>query len=217
MTTRSFAATALALAASLSLAATPVLAAVPVGAAHARTAPGIVAAHDSWGGGWDRGGWNRGGWNRGGWGRHHDDIDAGDVITGILILGGIAAIASAVSGANKAHRAPHYRTPQDRTSGQNGDTWRGDTWRNGDPRPRHDGTQRGGRVGAYDAGDMNRAVDTCVDEIERSQRVAAVDTVNRDAGGYAVRGTISGGREFACNVGNDGRIRTATIGGQAAL
>ena len=42
----------------------------------------------------------RGGWGRGGWGgrHHHDDgIDGGDVFAGLLILGGIAAIASAAS------------------------------------------------------------------------------------------------------------------------
>lgn len=45
-------------------------------------------------GGW---GWNDGGWS--GW-RHRrdrDDIDGGDVLAGILILGGIAAIAAAAS------------------------------------------------------------------------------------------------------------------------
>jgi hypothetical protein len=30
------------------------------------------------------------------WGRHNDGIDAGDIITGVAILGGIAAVASAV-------------------------------------------------------------------------------------------------------------------------
>ena len=38
------------------------------------------------------------GWGGGGWGHHHRDrVDAGDVIAGILIIGGIAAIASAAS------------------------------------------------------------------------------------------------------------------------
>ncbi len=53
----------------------------------------------------------------GGWGgrHHHDGIDAGDVIAGVLILGGIAAIASAASNSNKAkqQREREYRYPDD--------------------------------------------------------------------------------------------------------
>ena len=42
-----------------------------------------------------------------GWGgRHHRDrVDAGDVLTGILIIGGIAAIASAASSNNKKKKS----------------------------------------------------------------------------------------------------------------
>ena len=32
---------------------------------------------------------------------HHDDVDAGDVVTGALIVGGIAAIASAITQGNR--------------------------------------------------------------------------------------------------------------------
>ena len=49
------------------------------------------------------------GWGGGNWGhRHHDRVDAGDVIAGILIIGGIAAIASAAS-KNKRDRRDNNR------------------------------------------------------------------------------------------------------------
>ena len=201
MINRSIGAAGLALAAALSMAATPALAAAPSTAASSTGDHGIVLAHNSWGG------W--GGGYGGGWGRRHHDIDAGDVITGVLILGGIAAIASAVGNANKSRRAPQYRPPS-----QNEDTWRDDTWRNGDERPTYQGAQGGSRYsqsGTFDPSAMNRAIDDCVGEIERNNRVAGVDTVNRDAGGYTVRGTVRGGQSFTCTVGSDGRIGTAAV------
>jgi hypothetical protein len=33
--------------------------------------------------------------------RHHDDVDAGDVVAGVAIVGGIAAIASAIKNSNR--------------------------------------------------------------------------------------------------------------------
>lgn len=94
-------AAATALAASLALAASPVAAAqlprigganAPVPAARSWSVEGEAAhhRHGGWGGGY-------GGW--GGYRHHHhgDGIDGGDVLAGILILGGIAAIATAAS------------------------------------------------------------------------------------------------------------------------
>ena len=39
---------------------------------------------------------------RGRWHRHHDDVDAGDVVAGAVVIGGIAAIASAIGSNNQA-------------------------------------------------------------------------------------------------------------------
>ncbi|MEA2998322.1 MAG: hypothetical protein QOH04_2507 [Sphingomonadales bacterium] len=36
------------------------------------------------------------------WHRHHDDVDAGDVVAGAVVVGGIAAIASAITEGNRA-------------------------------------------------------------------------------------------------------------------
>jgi hypothetical protein len=38
------------------------------------------------------------------WRHHHDDIDAGDVVAGVAIAGGIAAIASAITQSNRARQ-----------------------------------------------------------------------------------------------------------------
>ena len=60
-----------------------------------------------------------------GWGhRHHDrgGVDAGDIFAGLLVIGGIAAIASAASKKNKQPREGDYRYPDDR-AGQE-ETWR---------------------------------------------------------------------------------------------
>jgi hypothetical protein len=38
---------------------------------------------------------------RGRWHRHHDDVDAGDVVAGAVVIGGIAAIASAIGEGNR--------------------------------------------------------------------------------------------------------------------
>jgi F0F1-type ATP synthase membrane subunit c/vacuolar-type H+-ATPase subunit K len=38
---------------------------------------------------------------RGRWHHHHDDVDAGDVVAGAAVIGGIAAIASAIGEGNR--------------------------------------------------------------------------------------------------------------------
>ncbi len=106
MTSRYFrSAAVLASLASLALAATPAL------------------ARDRWGG-----------WG-GGWGRHHDRVDAGDVLAGVLIIGGIAAVASAASKAARDRRYEdgRYDTRRDQRD-YRGDVYRGDDYRGEDYR-----------------------------------------------------------------------------------
>jgi hypothetical protein len=38
------------------------------------------------------------------WRHHHDDVDAGDVVAGVALVGGIAAIASAIKNGNRARQ-----------------------------------------------------------------------------------------------------------------
>ncbi|MEZ5744472.1 MAG: hypothetical protein R3D89_12320 [Sphingomonadaceae bacterium] len=145
-----------------------------------------------------------------GW--HHRDrgIDGGDVVAGILIIGGIAAIASAASNANKNKR---YRDSRD------------DDYR--DYRDR-DYRERDGRYGddRYDdrrsdyrgAGGMDAAVDTCVAEVERGNRqVDTVDGANRDGSDWRIEGRMTNGSDFACTIGNDMRVRSATVDGRGVV
>lgn len=111
----------------------------------------------------------RGGW--GGHGRHHDGIDAGDVIAGALIIGGIAAIATAASN-NRGDRYGRY--------------------------DRYDRGDRYGGYGYYDNGYNSRAaVDQCVRTAQREAsryggwaRVTDVSRIDRVRGGYEVRGRL---------------------------
>jgi hypothetical protein len=112
--------------------------------------------------------------------RGHDGIDAGDVIAGALIIGGIAAIASAASN----NRNDRY----DRGYGYRDNDYRGWDYRNG----------RGyGDNGYYQNGYGSRtAVDQCVRaaQIEARRygnaRVTDVTRIDRIRGGYEVRGRL---------------------------
>jgi len=122
-----------------------------------------------------------------------DRVDAGDVLAGVLILGTVAAIASAASKDNNREERvppPPYR---DDSYGYQSDSY-----------------ERDGRG-------LDRAVDMCVDEIERGQdRVGAVDGANRNGEGWTVSGALEGGAGFTCRIDNMGRIRAIDIGGARA-
>ncbi len=148
-----------------------------------------------------------------GWGgayghRHNDGIDAGDVIAGILIIGGIAAIASAASkaGKDKRARSPNrYPDDQGGSDGYSNDSNRGYGSDNRDARPQWNGSNA-----------FNTAVDRCVGEIELGKaRVESVDSVNRDGAGWRVQGQVRGSGDFACSIDGDGRIRSVSIDGHA--
>ena len=170
----SFAARTLASAAAVSMMATPALA-------------------RGWGGGWG-----------GDWGhrRHHDGVDAGDVIAGVLILGTIAAIASAAS---KPKQPQQQRYPQQDYPQQSYPQQGGSYGNGADPRPEW-----------HEGGGINDAVNRCIDEVSRGNtRIDAVDSVNRDGEGWRVQGRAANGGAFACSVDGQGRIRSITIDGRA--
>jgi hypothetical protein len=103
--------------------------------------------------------------------RGNDRIDAGDVIAGALIIGGIAAIASA--GSNDRGRYNDRRYPNN--SGYNN----------------YDGN------GYYQNGYGSRpAVDQCVRAAQRDAarygraRITDVTSINRIRGGYEIRGRL---------------------------
>ena len=146
--------------------------------------------------------------------RHRSDgIDAGDVLTGILVIGGIAAIASAVSSSSKSNRDSDYRYPQSSGGDYRNPAPRGD-YRYNDTRPDYNDRDRNQGSNAYGGGSgMDNAVDMCVDQVERGQdRVANVDDSSRTANGWQVSGRLQNGAGFNCWIDNAGRIRNIDIG-----
>lgn len=140
--------------------------------------PALARDYNGWGGGW------------GGWGRHHHDrVDAGDVLAGVLIIGGITAIASAASKASKERRdRPEYRYPDQSRPEQD----RG--YEGADRNP--SGTDN--RPDWSESGGLNAAVDRCASEVERGdRRIETIESVNRADNGWRVAGHMDGGRDFS--------------------
>jgi hypothetical protein len=177
---------AAALLAAAAMAATPAVAAdLPPNPAH----PAYTAAAV-----WDSNSQNANQYRR--YRRHHDGVDGGDVLAGVLILGGIAAIASAASNSSRNRT---YRYP--------------DTYPNPDYRSRpYDYRPYRGDSRYLDSNGINRAIDLCVREVERDRRVGSVDSVDRLSDGWRVTGSVTGGEGFTCRVGNDGRIDDVDYG-----
>ena len=161
-----------------------------IAAALAATAAASLAATPAAAQGW--------GWG-GGWGghRHRDHIDAGDVIAGVLIIGGIAAIASAASKSKRNRRDDDYRGdyPRERQGGYSG----------------NDNDQQWQQNGSVDG-----AVNRCSNEVTRgSGRNVSVETINRDGDGWRIAGRTGEGAEFICSVDGSGQIRNVQVGGRA--
>lgn len=178
-------AAASALAAAFSLAATPVAAAgLPRAAPQDLGSPYAVTPYDA-----DAENAQRHRWGRY---RGRDRVDVGDVLAGVLIIGGIAAIASAAS-KNRDERNRYPETyPDERQRYRQGD-WRAD------------------------GSGLERAVDMCVDEIERGpERVEVVDNASRTGEGWMVSGALDTGAGFNCRIDNNGRIRDVDLGGSRA-
>lgn len=116
--------------------------------------------------------------------RGRDRVDAGDVIAGVAIIAGIAAIASAVDSSNKRKRE-RYEEPRD--------DYRYDA-------PRYDQQRQ------YQSGNLDRAVNACTSAVSQDVRVDSVDQVSRVGEGWEVRGRIYNGSSFTCAVSGDGRI-----------
>ncbi len=130
------------------------------------------------------------GWRRG-HRRHRRGIDGGDVLAGVLILGGIAAIASAASNKNE-RRYEERRTV------------------------RYDDRRIRNRNRTTGAG-IDNAVDQCVAEIEQDVRVEGVSSATRAASGWIVSGTLFDGSGFTCTIDNSGRISDIDYGRFSAI
>ena len=124
------------------------------------------------------------------WGgyRHRRGPSAGGILAGVLILGTVAAVASAASKNTQQRRGYPDRYPYPdrrgdyRTSGPQG---------------------------------LEGAADLCMREVERNARVREVTRVERSAGGWLVTGAMADGAGFSCSIGPDGRIDRVDIGDRA--
>ncbi|QYU70374.1 hypothetical protein J4558_09755 [Leptolyngbya sp. 15MV] len=177
----SFSAT-LCLAAASSLAATPVAAAeLPVSTTRSATAAAapVLDSNDQ--------NAQRSRWDRHRY-RHRDRVSTGDVLAGVLIIGGIAAVASAAS--RSSRERDDYRYRDYRTDYR---PYRGDS-RSSDPRG------------------IDNAVRLCVNEVERDARVDTVDGVERTGAGWRVTGSLFDGAGFTCRIGGNGRIEAVDFG-----
>ncbi|MFU7529602.1 hypothetical protein [Qipengyuania sp. ASV99] len=134
-------------------------------------------------------------YGRRGWRR--DRIDGGDVLAGVLVLGGIAAIASAAS--NNRRRERDVVVVERQRNTVRYDDRRYDD-RRANPR-------------ASNGSGIDSAVSQCLTEIERDVRVDSVDGARRLAQGWVVSGTLFNGAGFTCQIGNDGRISDIDYGG----
>ncbi|MEP5938682.1 MAG: hypothetical protein ABJ239_10170 [Erythrobacter sp.] len=145
--------------------------------------------------------------------RHHDrGISTGDVIAGAVILGGIAAIASATSKKDRYnHRNDRYRT--DRYRGQGYDNRNYNRGYNANVRYKNRGYTNG-----------RSAVERCVRVAERQARrfggfrhadVTQIRDVDRTRYGFRVKGRIevSGARGYG-NQGYDRGKFTCYLDGQ---
>jgi len=122
--------------------------------------------------------------------RHRNNgVDTGDIIAGILVLGGIAAIASAAGRDDDRPYRERANVP-DRERGREADR-------------------------SFESRGISRAVDMCMEEIERGRdRVASVDEAVRNAQGWYVSGALESGHAFTCRIGNDGRIDQVDVAGR---
>ena len=156
----------------------------------------------------------------GGWGRHyHRHGDGGDILAGLLIVGGIAAIASAASKSARDDRAdergrypggPDYGSPEDQGYGDAPN-------RDDDDDAAQDHGSAYPGAAAMD-GSFDSAVDHCADELERGERkIGSIDNVGREGDRYSVERRLEDGREFSCSVDRDGQVRSVAVDGHAVI
>lgn len=167
-----------------------------------------AAANSEWGcwGCWGVGWYGRG-WRRRG-------PSAGEVLAGVAIVGGIAAIAASASN-NRRNRTRDVviverdRLPDDRRNFDERDLDRRDFDRREAARPPRMGGAGTPRSGT---GGLEAAVRQCVSHVGRDIRVDSVDIVERTPQGWLVGGALFNGSEFECRIGNDGRIEGVDYG-----
>ncbi len=173
--------------------ALPVQAATPDRAAVPASSPLSVLGDAGKVHGWDRGR-NHYRYRHG---RHDDGFDLGDVITGILVIGGAVAVANAISDNADDDRPSYpdrYPYPRDANSFP---------YDEHTPDPVHDGQA-----------EMARAIDRCIADVEREERIATVDVASRVLNGWTVEGVLRSGGLYRCEVDSFGDIRNVSVDGR---
>ncbi|MEE4155437.1 MAG: hypothetical protein V2I27_14865 [Erythrobacter sp.] len=181
---------------------------------------------------WRRCGW-RGCWG-GGWrGRGRRGVSAGDVLAGVAIVGGIAAIASAANN-NRRRERDVVIVDRDRDFDReryDERDYERDLRRDRELeelRRRTDEQQReieylrsrgldAERLSGTQARrsvlppvtaplTIDGAIDRCTEVVGIDASVAGIDGVDRTGTGWSVRGRLTDGQSFSCDIGNDGQI-----------
>jgi hypothetical protein len=150
---------------------------------------------------WRCRGWGCSWGHRRGWRRNR--VDAGDVLVGAAIIGGIAAIASASNNRNRQRDVVVVERDV-----RNPDRDQRDTRRYDDRRAAPRGTGSSG---------LDNAVNMCLDRIERDVRVDTIDNVERTGAGWQVSGVLFNDAPFRCRIGNSGQIDGIDYGGGFAV
>ena len=132
--------------------------------------------------------------------RHRGGTDVGGLLAGALLIGGIAAVASA---ATRDSRRAEYRAPPP-------------------PPPYYAVPYAAPNAAPYTAPDTNQRADyagaaarVCINAIEHGARVDGGLTVDPRDFGFTVRGRLIDGPSFACDVARDGRIERIAYDGVA--
>lgn len=142
--------------------------------------------------------------------RDRGGIDAGDIIAGALIIGGIAAVTGAIGGRNRGYNDGRVYEGRGYGYGNNGYGYGNDGYGYG--------YGYGNNGYGYDrAGDSRQAVEQCVYAAEQNAsrysrgggaQVTDIRDINRRRDGYTVRGRIAvntGNRNWRSGWGNDYR------------
>lgn len=137
--------------------------------------------------------------------RHNDGIDGGDLLVGLLVLGGVAAVAGAFDKPDEQRQRSsndYPEPPYDYRGDERGD----EDWR---------GQQPSSSRAPSSSREMDRAVEACTTEAGREGPIDEIYEVDRVGGEWRVRGDFRDGGEFTCNVDEDGRARVG-IGDRAS-
>ena len=160
-------------------------------------------------------------WGRRGWRGRRRGVDAGDVLAGAAILGGIAIIANAASDRGRPRDVVDDRYERDREWQQQREIENLRRRTREQQREIDDLRTRDydrDEISSYDDDrdftqdveqrfDIDAAIDRCVEVMEIDAEISGIDSVTRTDSGWSIEGQVAGGDGFACRVDRNGQIR----------